>query len=88
MLMVVGSVEVLYSLYADVRHVITHNCPSDIVAYGVWKGGMILLAAMNLKRFGDEGRRLYLYYTFSAMPKPCEEDIEWDGNAALRAWEL
>lgn len=87
MLMVVGSVEVLYSLYANVRHVITHNIPGDIVECGVWKGGMILLAAMTLRKFGDESRRLYLYDTFSGMPKPGEEDIDWDGNAALNAWE-
>lgn len=86
MAMEVGSVEVLYSLYANVRHVISRNIPGDIVECGVWQGGMILLAALTLKTFGDESRRLYLYDTFSGMPKPGDEDIDWDGNAALNAW--
>lgn len=87
MLMVVGSIEVLYSLYANVRHVITHDIQGDIVECGVWKGGMVLLAALTLKRFGDESRKIYLYDTFSGMPKPGDEDIDWDGNPALRVWE-
>lgn len=87
MLTAVGSIEVLYSLYANVRHIITHDIPGDIVECGVWKGGMMLLSALTLKRFGDQSRNIYLYDTFTGMPKPGEEDRDWDGNPALKVWQ-
>ena len=59
-----GSIEALYSLYANIRHVMIHDIPGDIVECGVWKGGMVLLAALTLKKFGDTSRKIYLYDTF------------------------
>lgn len=81
-----GGIEPLYSLYANVRHIVAHDIPGDIVECGVWKGGMMLLAALTLKLLGDESRRIYLYDTFAGMPKPGAEDVDWAGNPALAAW--
>lgn len=87
MMMKAGSIEVLYSFYANIKHVITHNIAGDIVECGVWKGGMILLAALTLRKLGDKSRKIYLYDTFSGMSKPGEEDKDWDGNSAINAWQ-
>ena len=47
----------------------------------------MLLAAHTFMHFGDTSRRIYLYDTFSGMPKPDAVDAGWDGTPALPTWE-
>ena len=82
-----GGAEPAWSLYKSIEHIVKNNIPGDIVECGVWNGGSILLAAMALVHFGDTSRKLYLYDTFSGMPRPDDIDKTWDGTPALPTWE-
>jgi hypothetical protein len=78
----------LLALYSAIEHIVKHDIPGDIAECGVWNGGSMLLAALALMRFGDTSRRIYLYDTFSGMPKPDGElDKDWNGMSALETWQ-
>lgn len=80
------SIEPMYSLYMDVKYIVEHKIPGDIVECGVWKGGMIQLIALTLKKLGDESRKIYLYDTFEGLPEPSDCDKDWDGVPAHATW--
>jgi O-methyltransferase len=82
-----GGAEAAWALYEAVEYVVRNNIPGDIAECGVWSGGSMLLAAHALKHFGDTTRRIYLYDTFSGMPKPDDIDVRWDGIPSLPTWE-
>ena len=79
--------EPLYCLYTDIKYIVEHNIPGDIVECGVWRGGMMQLAALALQHFGDESRKIYLYDTYEGMPEPGKQDINWDGLSAKPTWD-
>ena len=79
--------EAPWSLFKSVEYIVKNNIPGDIVECGVWSGGSMLLAAMSLIYFGDTSRKLYLYDTFSGMPRPEDIDRRWDGLPTLPTWE-
>ncbi len=82
------SVERGYSLFKAVEYVVNKGIPGDLVECGVWKGGSCMLMAEALKHFGDTERKIYLYDTYTGMPKPTEEDvISWNGRSVLEKWE-
>jgi O-methyltransferase len=82
-----SGVEAAWALYQSIEYIVRNEIPGDIVECGVWSGGSVLLAAHALRHFGDTSRRIFLYDTFSGMPKPDELDISWDGVPALPTWE-
>ena len=84
---VIGWFEVMYALYNNVKYIVGNSIPGDIVECGVWKGGMMQLAALTLLSLGDKSRKIYLYDTFEGMPEPGEKDINWDGVSAKSTWE-
>ncbi len=82
------SVERGYSLFKAVEYVVKNGIPGDLVECGVWKGGSSMLMAEALMHFGDTERKIYLYDTYTGMPKPTEEDvISWNGKSVLEKWE-
>jgi O-methyltransferase len=76
-----------WALYRSIEYIVRNQIPGDIVECGVWSGGSMLLAALALMHFGDTSRRIYLYDTFSGMPRPDSVDARWDGLPALPTWE-
>jgi O-methyltransferase len=70
------------SMCDAVRYVVEHDIPGDVVECGVWRGGMMMAAALTLRGLGAE-RRLWLYDTFDGMPEP---DPVLDGRDAHRRW--
>jgi hypothetical protein len=82
-----GGVEVPWALYRSIEYIVRNDIRGDIVECGVWSGGSMLLAALALKHFGDTSRRIFLYDTFSGMPKPEPIDRRWDGVPVLPTWE-
>ena len=80
------SIEPLYTMYQNIRYIVEHQIPGAIVECGVWKGGMMQLAALTLQHLGDETRELYLFDTFDGLPEPGEKDVDWDGNSAHATW--
>jgi len=77
----------LWVLYKAIEYIVKNNIPGDIAECGVWNGGSMLLAAKALMHFGDTSRRLFLYDTFTGMPRPDDVDKRWDGIPALPTWE-
>lgn len=82
-----SGVEAPWALYQAIEYIVRNDIPGDIVECGVWSGGSMLLAAHALKHFGDTSRRIYLYDTFTGVPKPDPVDRRWDGVSALPTWE-
>ena len=80
-------IEPMYGLYTNIKYIVEHDIPGDIVECGVWRGGMMQLAALTLKHLGDESRNLYLYDTFDGMPEPEDHDLNWDGLSAKSTWQ-
>ena len=81
-----GSFETIYAAYNNVKYIVENKIPGDIVECGVWRGGITQLAALTMIHLKDTSRKIYLYDTFEGMPKPEDEDIDWDGNRALDTW--
>lgn len=66
--------------------VVREGIPGDIVECGVWRGGVLMLAAKVLRALGDT-RRIWLYDTYKGMTKPEEIDRRDSGKRAAVAWE-
>jgi len=73
-------IEAPYQLYKSIQYIVQNGIPGDIVECGVWRGGSVMLAAMALHRFGDTGRKIYLYDTFEGMTRPDDRDTDWEGR--------
>lgn len=71
----ITSTERLASLITSVQHVISADLPGAIVECGVWRGGSMMAAALELRRLGIEDRDLYLFDTFTGMSDPSASDV-------------
>lgn len=80
-------IEAPYQLYKAIQYIVANGIPGDIVECGVWRGGSMMLAALALRRFGDTGRRLWLYDTYEGMTRPDERDVDWDGTTYQQRWD-
>jgi O-methyltransferase len=77
-----------YSLFKAVEYIRKSHISGDFVECGVWKGGSCMLIAKALQRFGDGGRHLHLYDTFTGMTDPTSEDIiAWNDRSIADRWE-
>lgn len=77
------SLERVNALVEAVQYVVKNNIPGAIVECGVWRGGSMMAAALTLQKMGVQDRDLFLYDTFSGMPKPDEMDKSHSGEMAL-----
>lgn len=81
------SVERMYALYTSVGYIVDNDIPGDLVECGVWRGGSIMVMAYALLKKGDVSRRLYLYDTFTGMPRPSGTDLALpDSSRVLETW--
>jgi O-methyltransferase len=81
------SMERGYGLYKAVEYIVNRKIPGAFVECGVWKGGSCMVMAKTLLRLHAD-RPIYLYDTFTGMPKPTEEDrIAWNDRPVLEKWE-
>ena len=81
------SIERMYALYTSVGYIVDNNIPGDLVECGVWRGGSIMVMAYALLAKGDTSRKLYLYDTFTGMPRPAGTDLELPGGSkVLETW--
>lgn len=80
------SAEAPWALYKAVEHIVRHRIEGDLVECGVWRGGSMMLACSTMVHLGDTSRHVYLYDTFSGMPRPDAVDVAWDGTPAMNAW--
>ena len=82
-----GRFEVIYSVYNNIKYIVQNEIPGDVVECGVWKGGLMQLAALTLLELGDTSRKIYLYDTFEGMPEPGVFDKDWNDNSPHSKWE-
>lgn len=82
------SVERLYAMMEATQYVIHQPVKGALVECGVWRGGSMMLAALQLKRCGKIDRDLWLYDTYSGLPRPdSNKDVDVLGNRAIDGWE-
>jgi O-methyltransferase len=71
------------ALCEAIRYICANRIGGDIVECGVWRGGSMLAAARTLLEQRDKRRTLWLYDTFTGMPRPSFVDRRSaDGVAA------
>ena len=68
------SSERIWSLLQAVRYVSEVPIPGDIVECGVWRGGSMMAAALQLQDLVASPRTLWLYDTYTGMTQPTDED--------------
>lgn len=82
------SVERLYALWEAIDYLVENDIAGDIVECGVWRGGSMMLAAKRLTQRSCQSKRLWLYDTFTGLPKPdTQVDVDILGNRAIDGWE-
>jgi O-methyltransferase len=74
----------LATLLQAVEHLVRHRIPGDLVECGVWKGGSMMAAALQLRLLKEESRSLWLYDTFTGMTEPTGHDIDLCGREAAQ----
>lgn len=75
-----------YALFQAVKYLSQNKLAGAVVECGVWRGGSMMLVAYALQHFGDIGRHLYLYDTFTGMTEPDEIDVDFDNVAYKPRW--
>ena len=73
------------AMCAAVRHVHTAGVDGAVLECGVWRGGMMMAAALELLRLGVTDRELILCDTFDGLPAPGVHDIARRGVPAGEA---
>ena len=77
----------LSHLWDSVETIKNRGLKGDLIEAGVYKGGSSMLMAHALKYFELENN-LYLFDTFSGMPKPSDRDVKIDkGHTYYDKWE-
>lgn len=71
----ITSTERIAMMIASVRHLVDAEIGGAIVECGVWRGGSMMAAALELQRLGVEDRDLYLFDTFAGMSEPTASDL-------------
>lgn len=77
--------ERLWALLRSLRYLTDNEIPGDIVECGVWRGGSMMAAALQLNALGEVDRRLWLYDTFTGMTPPTQEDREAVSGASAQS---
>ena len=80
------SPERLWSVLNAVSYISRYPIPGAVVECGVWRGGAMMTAALQLKEYGDF-RDLYLFDTFEGMTEPTNVD-RLSGAAAPIDWKI
>jgi len=81
------SVEKMYAMYKATEYIIKNKIAGEIVECGVWKGGSMMISALNLLRMNETNRSLYLYDTYKGMAKPTAKDFKiFDKTSAIKTW--
>ena len=71
-----------------VSYVVDSGIEGDLVECGVWRGGSMMAAALQLQALGDTDRGLYLFDTYTGMTEPGEADepSPYDGYSPHKRW--
>lgn len=76
--------ERIWALLRSVRYLVDNSIRGDIVECGVWRGGSMMAAALQLQALDSANRNLWLYDTYTGMTPPTEEDREAVSGASAQ----
>lgn len=83
-----SSIERIFSLYKAIQYIVSARIPGDFVECGVWKGGNCMIMADLLLSLEEKNRKIYLYDTFTGMPKPTKYDFNYTNTSySLKTWK-
>lgn len=75
--------ERIFALCRALEYIVSAPVAGSIVECGVWRGGSMMAACLELILLGDTERELYLYDTFEGMPDPDDSvDVDAEGTTA------
>ena len=74
--------ERIAALVEAVRYLVRTEVPGDLVECGVWRGGSILAVLRTLLALGVTDRDVWLYDTFTHMPRGGTRDVDLFGVSA------
>ncbi len=81
------SIERMNSAFNAVEYILKANVIGDIVECGVWRGGSSMIMALQLMRFKNSERNMFLYDTFEGMSVPIEGEKSLFGKDAMEEWK-
>jgi O-methyltransferase len=73
------------ALCQAVRFIVRHDVSGAIVECGVWRGGSMMAAALQLLDLNARERELYLFDTYEGMIAPADRELRFDGVEAHEA---
>jgi len=68
-----SSKERIYNFYKAVEYIVNFKKNGDFIECRVWKGGSMMLIALNLLEINETNQKTYLYDTFEGMSKHTED---------------
>lgn len=77
----------LVNLIRAVDYIEQNNLEGAIVECGVWKGGSIMAALLELNRLENQDREIYLYDTYEGMNAPSFNDWSHRVGSAVKAFK-
>jgi len=83
----ITSVQKMYALYIATKYIVEHNIPGDLVECGIFKGGSSMLMALTLRKLNTTQRKIYLYDTYTGMPKPSKDDTNYRNEDMEGLWK-
>jgi hypothetical protein len=83
----ITSVQKMYALYMATKYVVEHKIPGDLVECGVFEGGSSMVMVLTLKKMNDLERKIYLYDTYTGMPKPGKGDTNYRNEDVEGIWK-
>jgi O-methyltransferase len=69
------------ALCEAIRYLERAGVEGPIVECGVWRGGSMMAAALALLELGSTDRELYMFDTFTEIPRPDERDTHMSGTS-------
>jgi hypothetical protein len=75
--------ERIYALAQACRYIVAAGIDGTVVECGVWRGGSCMAVARTLLESQAGDREIYLFDTFSGMPKPSDLDVDEEGRPAI-----
>lgn len=75
------STERMWAIIQSLKMIARKHIPGDLVECGVWRGGNILLFALESEKLGLK-RDIWAYDTYEGMSEPTDADVSFRGKSA------
>jgi hypothetical protein len=76
-----------WAVISAARYISRRKIPGAFVECGVWRGGSSMAAALTFMHEKDTARDLWLFDTYTGLPRPTEHDVDnFSNQNALSEW--